>query len=127
MSLREFLMDRIAEDESAARRFMAANHDYADQPGDHVGGYIWSRHVDTPARVLDVEDYEGGPGNARRVLAECDAKRRLIRHVSAVMDAAGAEAVLRLLALPYADHPGCLDEWDVPGTVTHLRPSRHRS
>lgn len=127
MTLREFLLDRVAEDESAARRFMAANHDYPDQDGDHVGGYIWSRHVDTPARVLDVEDYEGGPGNARRVLAECDAKRRLIRHLSAAMDVAGAEAVLRLLALPYVDHPGYLDEWGGAGTVTHLRPAPHRS
>lgn len=119
MTLSEFLLDRIAEDELAARRFMVANHDYTDQPSDHVGGWIGPRHVDTPARHLDVEDYEGGPGNARRVLAECDAKRRLIRHVTVVMDAAGRDAVLRLLALPYVDHPGYLDEWG--GSVSQLR------
>lgn len=69
--------------------------------------------------------------NPGRVLAECDAKRRIVEHharvadpegddladLCAVCDANGPEAqgwpcdTLRLLALPYADHPEYREEW----------------
>lgn len=59
-----------------------------------------------------------------RVLAECQAKRRIVKAWASARDAAndtgemrtygeeeGLEEALRLLALPYADHPDYRDEW----------------
>ncbi len=111
MSLVEFLLARIDEDEAAARRFMVDNDDYPDHVlGQHPCGWIRRRTVDSPGRHLDVEDFEGGPGNAARVLADCEARRRLVHHAADTMDA-GGRTVLELLALPYADHPGYREEW----------------
>ncbi|MEU0467265.1 DUF6221 family protein [Amycolatopsis sp. NPDC006131] len=60
-------------------------------------------------------------GEPDRVLAEVDAKRRIIDHIEDQWDAAYGEpgrflppewvAVLQLLALPYADHPEFRQEW----------------
>jgi hypothetical protein len=54
-----------------------------------------------------------------RVLAEVDAKRRILdglagaldRHADYITGAFTAEDVLHLLALPYRDHPGYRPEW----------------
>jgi len=54
-----------------------------------------------------------------RVLAEVDAKRRIIdglaealdRHADYITGTFTVEDVLRLLALPYRDHPGYRPEW----------------
>ena len=50
----------------------------------------------------------------QRLLAECDAKRRIIERVSDVAwsgSYAVRDVVLELLAVPYADHPDYRDEW----------------
>jgi hypothetical protein len=82
MTLTEFLLARIAEDEAEMQR--------AD--------FVW--------------DYQ-------RLLAECEAKRRIVKTRPFKL-LAGAEErqadrlrdqVLRLLALPYADHPDYQQEW----------------
>ena len=98
--LAEFLAARIREDEDAAR-FNASVDDASLSPCPFsvVGGDCW-----TPARVL----------------AECEAKRRIIRDLYAgagldnEWDAGYTNAiaeVLRRLALPYADHPDFREEW----------------
>ena len=49
-----------------------------------------------------------------RVLAEVDAKRQIVAKCDNVADGSAwdlAQAVLRLLALPYADHPEYRPEW----------------
>ena len=53
------------------------------------------------------------PGCAPRILDECEAKRRIVDKVYDVRGVAGIhlDEVLRLLALPYADHPDYRDEW----------------
>ena len=117
MTLDEFLLARIAEDKRVA--MYAAGDD---------GRAEWSVDV--------VGDGPAGPGSAehaRRVLAECSAKRQI---VLACRDArpetkflgtrpAGmadfptaahgqhqlAAVTLALLALPYADHPHYRPEW----------------
>jgi len=43
------------------------------------------------------------------VLAECEAKRRIVEHLTG--PAYDDETVLRLLALPYADHESFQEEW----------------
>ncbi len=86
-SLSNFLLARIAEDERDA-----AAHAYE------------------------------GPANkqrfARRVLVECETKRRIVEQGWWFCDVPGCsgsvdarEAVLRLLALPHADHPDYDEAW----------------
>ena len=87
--LAEFLLARIAEDERVAQ--LSISHG--------TGGFptaYWQR-------------LWNGPGNypvmaAQRLLAECDAKRRIIRTFT-------GGGILRLLALPYADHEDYHDKW----------------
>ncbi|MCW2785228.1 MAG: hypothetical protein JWP74_1745 [Marmoricola sp.] len=102
MTLTEFLLARVAEDEAVAERV-----------------YLWS------GAGLDDFDELGD-----RVLAECEAKRRIVEeHAPAehnpalcgtcVVWADQYEAsgiylpclTLQLLALPYADHPDYDKEW----------------
>ena len=50
----------------------------------------------------------------RRVLAECEAKRRLVRELVDYMEGDYApwnERFLKLLALLFADHPDYRQEW----------------
>lgn len=94
-----FLLARIAEDEAAARESV----EYEENVWEAAG---WL----PPSRVL----------------AECEAKRRIVeqyadaerRRVADPLDMAVAprrvfalERVLRALALPYADHPDYREEW----------------
>jgi hypothetical protein len=103
----EFLLARIAEDEEAARGSKADN---ARNP-----------HMKIPASWIT--------GVADRVLAECEAKRRIVElsatwmdqgeratghdHATVMLKTQGitAETVLRTLVLPYADHPDFDEEW----------------
>ena len=87
MSLTDFLLARIAEDEDAARR------------------------VGTVRQPLDQASYF-------RVLAECDAKRRIVglhHEILTICQGCANESypcrTLRALALPYADHPDYREEW----------------
>jgi fructoselysine-6-P-deglycase FrlB-like protein len=84
MTLTDFLLARIAEDK---RGYFIG---YDDRGGSYVA-------VD-PAHLL----------------AECEAKRRIVEACADVL-AYDAEAlpqdVLRFLALPYADHPDYREEW----------------
>jgi Family of unknown function (DUF6221) len=107
MPLTNFLLSRIAEDEAVARAAEVSEGNVVEifdsgpgTVGDHYGQH--------------------GPS---RVLADCDAKRRIVEHVQGVGgdagDPAGVEPeslpmathVLRLLALPFADHPDYREEW----------------
>lgn len=85
MTLTEFLLARIAEDEADAR-------------GDTLGAVI-------PQDCW-------GPD---RVLAECEAKRRIVDACQNVEQVHAAEfladRMLAFLALPYADHPDYREEW----------------
>ena len=84
MTLAEFLLARIDEDAERARR-AAAESDWVN---DNMPLYGW---------YLD-----------DRVLAECDAKRRI---VSWWYNDDIPDGLLRDLALPYADHPDYQQEW----------------
>jgi len=90
-------------------------------PGDGIG----SRATIVTASWLDAEHI--ARHNPARVLAEVDAKRRILDlHEAAEFEYADADVCLscdsggplpypcptvRLLALPYADHPDYHDEW----------------
>lgn len=77
MTLAEFLLARIAEDESTARALERLE--------------FW------PGPGPTVEEFEN------RLLAECEAKRRLVRMEQASVD--------RILAMPYVGHPDYRGEW----------------
>ncbi len=88
MTLVEFLLARIAEDEKFA---------VMDWPA----GRAWSG--------------SGLPPDPTRIVTECEAKRRIVQRYSVPdpHDEPGCRDcdMLRLLALPHADHPDYREEW----------------
>jgi hypothetical protein len=113
-TLADFLLARIAEDEAAARHAPGSGRDWQALEGRDEWAVVenatslvaaqsrdpwWARHIarHDPARVL----------------AECDAKRRIVQDMPFVGECA-AELLLRvgqILALPYAAHPDYREEW----------------
>lgn len=103
MTITEFLLARIAEDEAVAR---------------DVDDVAWAGLFDgTWGGVND----HGARHDPARVLAECEAKRRII---AGCVDAIGEELTMPYggasglgqhtvahLAVVYADHPDYRDEW----------------
>lgn len=90
MTLTEFLLARIAEDEARLRkaeRPWSAPH---DPDCDYYPG-------DTPCTCNLLE----------RLLAECEAKRRIVANAQDP----GDDIFVRLLALPFADHSDYREEW----------------
>jgi hypothetical protein len=100
-TLADFLLARIAEDEAIARAAMPIDRpwvSYKGPVGDEIIGMSGSR-----------------------VLAECEAKRRIVElHPTGDHDCPGIDwrdepvrdcPTLRALALPYAGHPAWREEW----------------
>lgn len=124
MTITEFLLARIAEDEAVARNAAMSIDD--DRRPD------WS---EAGSGVLDTGDELWPIGDSRisrhakhfdpeRVLAECEAKRRIVEELALPYIAErrrlmrgqpdwGDEhpELLRFLALPYADHPDYNAAW----------------
>ncbi len=107
MTLVEFLITRIAEDEAAA----------CDQ---------WNlapHSVNCGVRLGYWAETDCVCGYPVRFLAECEAKRRIVRDAEDAEAAAepyptfntgmaaAYEDVLKVLALSYADHPDYRDDW----------------
>lgn len=115
MDIAEFLLARVAEDEAVARE--AAGPEVFDwRIGDYFGDL----------RVQDTDSFsEQLLINPTRVLAECEAKRQIAEWHTGVHDCNGVDweandmggegwigcPTLRLLAVPYADHPDYRSEW----------------
>lgn len=131
VTLVEFLLERIADDEQSARYAQTV----APTPWE-VADRGWLARLyrdgsDDPMFEVERASLAGpNPGDLlrfferfspSRVLAECDAKRRIIDRASAAWvesdctecNEAGylGDAVLRLLALPFSDHPSYRPEW----------------
>lgn len=107
-TLVEFLLARVAEDEAVAR----AAGDEAPSPWRNDCGTL------SDARGTQMAGYAGeaaGPHIARhdpaRVLAECEAKRRIVEAVASGFYDSDLEVALRDLAAVHADHPDYLAEW----------------
>ena len=120
MTLTDFLLARIAEDEDRAKRaafgwgatWSVVTDEFED----------WSTvHADGKRDMVGCEDGDVTEHIARhdpsRVLAECEAKRRIIVGLDyesdewCFADAPAVAEVLPFLALPYADHPDYQQEW----------------
>lgn len=107
--LADFILARIAEDEAAARALLRHRREMK-LPLPHAkwlgglapGGHSWG----------DVRSM------AARVLAECESKRRILglcgvdpHEPGALLLRMHTDAIVRLLALPYADHPAFDESW----------------
>lgn len=124
MTLTEFLLARITEDEAVARE--AREHEYSFRVRD-ASPFRWKPEEAGYARLI---------ATPARVLAECDAKRRIVaahrcvdisdwvkdpppsrcgqcrnlamdRHLLSLWPC----PTIRALGLPYADHPDYRQEW----------------
>lgn len=119
MNLIDFLLARIGEDEVEARvagDLRAYKHEF---PG---GAYLedarTGHRIPLPFDGRDVAELQWLNHAVRhlpgRVLAECEAKRRIVEryaHLHDHGDSGDAQWVLPLLALAYADHPDYREEW----------------
>jgi hypothetical protein len=126
-----WLRAQLDDDERVAREATSGDWHWVD-PGGPVklalvaGAYDHGWHVVVPVRGEMVTRYDSdhiARWDPNRVLAEVDAKRRILDWIEGAQAAAGAppgfdpqdaEALthaVRLLALPYANRPGYRDEW----------------
>ena len=137
MDLSEFLLARIAEDEDIARRaagpvwVMGVDREGGPGRWRHVAQLV-ALPVADPTDTLSIGDEllraEHGNDSARafrsvqhvvrwdpaRVLAECEAKRRIVERYGYLYehgDSGDMRWVLPLLALPYASHPDYDPVW----------------
>lgn len=154
MSITEFLLARIAEDEEIAA-YARCDEDRwsAVQKRDTLmidtgpesmgwtfggGSGVWN--CDDPEdgcwlyqACANAEGDHIARFDPTRIVAECEAKRRIVEHHACVPDSDGPDAynlcavcssngpeargwpcdTLRLLALPYADHPDFDEEWRI--------------
>lgn len=109
-----FLLARIAEDEAVARAAVG------EGSGSWEARPYWfteSHEADVPGVTYDEIDLDHAMQIARwdpaRVLAECEAKRRIITTIQRWLDVGypTLDHVLFALALPYADHPDYDESW----------------
>ena len=110
MTLTEFLLARIAEDEAAAQAATTSR-------GSTI--YTDARRGGKRAALNHITRWDPA-----RVLAECEAKRRIVDYRERVARESAVtgvplfeaqlsayHAALRALALPHADHPDYREEW----------------
>lgn len=144
--LRTWLLEQIAEDERVAREVSAVELAGAIIPGTNGGvgprwdakdgmvfaeGITWDGTAEgfQGTMLWDARDRRETASFAAvhmarwdpaRVLAECDAKRRIIEHLQEVAGYVGEwcgrcsfdeTPTLKLLALPYRDREGYREEW----------------
>lgn len=129
LTLAGFLLARIAEDEAAARAVPPLDHNF-DMGGNRQDErFVFGRTLPSSADGMGNWSKHRGPEteahfsrhDPARVLAECEAKRRIVEHCTWHSTVDGIdyrdfygpeyETTVRLLALPYADHPDYRDEW----------------
>jgi hypothetical protein len=133
-----WLLEQIAQDEQDAERWSGV----WPRPGVRDNGSVWLhirpggnavvthyRHpaegYDDMAKLRAWSEPDGQGWHRERVLAECDAKRRMVAEAKYWYDKVNkrenypalsdrfdvAFGMLRFLALPYADRPGYRPEW----------------
>lgn len=138
LTLTEFLLARIAEDEAAAGAARPAPWGY--QSDDYGDGQLWSGD-DSSNGIAHASWEHSGEQTAAdlahiarhdpaRVLAECEAKRAIVQVREALDQEArrvgltdyeratdvratriGLDVAIKALATVYADHPDCRAEW----------------
>jgi uncharacterized protein DUF6221 len=137
MTLVEFLTARLDEDEQSAHEAEDSlgklNMAWSFQPDGDLGGKVLARdhYVMIPKGTTTIAQHIARHDPAR-ILREVEAKRRIIIEHHPV-DPCDAHDValgtiscdtLRLLALPYADHPDYDERWRQHHARLRLRPWR---
>lgn len=118
MDLANFILQRLAEDEAAGgsmREMPRGDTGWGEVLFDHGTGRIWATSVHPHMEIT--EQYNAWvktlplSKSAKRVLAECEAKRKII----AFHENWPAPTAPMLLAMAqiYADHPDFREEWRV--------------
>ena len=127
MNITEFLKARIDEDEAVAKLIPDA---YTEHAGDCLGTLCEGcGHCMHSSEDCDHDCGDDGisgccgamtalPPMHVRVLADCEAKRRIVETANALLvdtcdlqHSCEAEDILSALALPYADHPDYDEAW----------------
>ncbi|HKY59267.1 MAG TPA: DUF6221 family protein [Aeromicrobium sp.] len=126
MTITEFLLARIAEDEEAARAVRPLDHNYDMGGGRQDERFVFTRYLpdsmdgrgnwakDDPATSVHFARHDPA-----RVLAECEAKRKIVEQARAYSPASeygdgegwALVDVMRALASVYADHPDYDQDW----------------
>jgi hypothetical protein len=116
MTLTEFLLARTAEDEAVALGLLAKHSRQYQHSG--PAAEVWSDSDDN--------EVEGVSLSPTRMVAECEARRRIVEHhgqsvvegdLCSICTEVGPDAqgwpclTLRLLALPYSDHEDYDEAW----------------
>lgn len=123
MSITDFLLARIAEDEQAARQ-ASWSWSRPDRPDDPEPDH-WKTPAGTPTEVAGPMRNVAGADTAAiaihiarqdpaRVIADCAAKRSIIKLVRVVGIRSGTfalESAIHRLAAVYADHPDYDPAW----------------
>lgn len=112
MTLTEFLLARIAEDEADAQSASPSPWRVTYDEGDF--GLTTYDYPSDRVVVRTPEPYDQdhvARWQPSRVLAECEAKRRIVEEVLPIHPDYDPLYVQRLLALPYADHPDYDQSW----------------
>lgn len=132
MILSEFLLERISEDEAVVAETLRAPGllDWTPERG-------WPEAVGLSGPVDGPSGYTSIVVDPLRVLAECAAKRRIVEIHSGGHECPGVGQVwwseehddwtepcptMRALAVVYAGHPDCQQEWTRPDVTK--RPTR---
>lgn len=111
-----FLRERLAEDEQVARKATARQTGGETWTYDGTGVQAGSGLTVAQRQVPVLAEHIARHDPAR-VLAEIETKRRMIDECERTVDydsrgmMSMAEDFLRLLALPYAEHPEHREEW----------------
>lgn len=108
MEITEFVRTRIAEDEAAVRERASG------APIHRVGCYYYNSSISPLQWTAECCDCDEDGSAARRQLAECEAKRKIVERYAYLLrhgDSGDARWVLPILALPYADHPDYDPDW----------------
>lgn len=122
-TITEFLLARIADDKAVALATMDGPHPNADKAGNWFVAAIPYEGIGVSA--LPVGEFgSSSPATEHmqrwspaRVLAECEAKRQVVESADLGIQYGGREGqdlgwyVLKLHALPHADHPDYREEW----------------
>lgn len=126
MTLVEFLTARLDEDYMAAK-LATPGPWHAEEDGRQVHAALDEDGITEPVVSSESYGYYGCANLAdgwhiarhdpARVLAEVEAKRWIVKEMKLHEATGGAcavlsDVVLGVLALPYAGHPDCQEEWD---------------
>jgi hypothetical protein len=107
MTLTEFLLEQIAGDEGDAQQL--------DKDLDRWERETAANGPDGRQGSIVASTLRGGAFDPARVLAECEAKRRIVERTAGLNRyRLKDQMTLQDLALPYADHPDFQPEWRLP-------------